>query len=60
MNKIKFLKYNKILLNGVLYNPYNVGELPQRFGFIYNEDKDQYGISRFFDFKGLTYIKDKD
>jgi hypothetical protein len=60
MNKIKFLKYNKILLNGVLYNPYTVGELPQRFGFIHDIDKDQYGISRFFNFKGLTYIKDKD
>ena len=60
MNKIKLLKYNKIQLNGVLYNPYKVGELPQRFAFIYNADKDQEGISRFFNFKGLTYIKDKD
>ena len=58
MNKIKFLKYNKIRLNGVLYNPYKVGELPQRFAFIYDEDKDQDGITQFFNYKGLTYIKD--
>lgn len=58
MNKIKFLKYNKIVLNGVMYKPYKVGELPQRFGFIYDADKDQDGIYKFFNFKGLTYIRE--
>jgi len=58
MNKIKFLKYNKIILNGKMYRPYTIGELPQRFGFIYNADNDQDGISKFFNFKGLTYIQE--
>jgi hypothetical protein len=56
MKKIKFLKNNLISLNGVLYTPYAVGDLPQRFGFIYNEDKEQDGITSWFNYKGLTYI----
>lgn len=53
---IKFLKNNFIKVDGVLYTPYLVGELPQSFGFIYDADKEQDGISEFFNFKGLTYI----
>jgi hypothetical protein len=56
MKKIKFLKSNVIRLNGVLYTPYMVGDLPQTFGFIYNAEKDQVGVGQFFNFKGLTYI----
>jgi hypothetical protein len=59
MNKIKFLKNNLIRLNGVLYTPYTVGDLPPTFGFIFNADKDQEGISEFFNYKGLTYIQKK-
>lgn len=55
-NSIKFLKYNQILLNGLLYTPYTVGELPQSFGFIYDAEKETDGTSAFFNFKGLTYI----
>jgi hypothetical protein len=56
MKKIKFLKNNLIRLNGVLYTPYLVGDLPQRFGFILNEDKEQNGITKWFNLKGFTYI----
>ena len=56
MKKIKFLKNNFISLNGVLYTPYMVGDLPQSFGFIFNEEKEQDGIPKWFNFKGLTYI----
>ena len=56
MGNIKFLKNNFIKVNGVLYTPYTVGELPQSFGFIYNSDKDQTGTAQWFNFKGLTYI----
>jgi len=59
MNKIKFLKNNLIRLNGVLYTPYTVGDLPPTFGFIFNADKEQDGIKEFFNFKGLTYIQKK-
>ena len=55
-NTIKFLKNNFIKVNGVLYTPYTVGELPQSFGFIYDADKETDGISEFFNLKGLTYI----
>jgi hypothetical protein len=55
-NSIKFLKYNQILLNGLLYTPYTVGELPQSFGFIYDANKETDGTSEWFNFKGLTYI----
>ena len=56
MNKIKFLKTKRIKLNGIQYKPYMIGELPSTFGFIYNEDKDQDGISEWFNYKGLTYV----
>lgn len=59
MNKIKFLKNNYIALNGVKYKGYAVGELPPSFGYIYNEDTETDGIKSFFNFKGLTYIKEK-
>jgi len=55
-NSIKFLKNNFIKLNGVLYTPYLVGDLPNTFGFIYDADKETDGYSEFFNFKGLTYI----
>jgi len=54
-NSIKFLKNNLIKLNGVLYTPYMVGELPNTFGFTTN-DEDQDGYSEWFNFKGFTYI----
>ena len=56
MQKKKFLSNNQILLNNKIYQGYYVGELPDSFGFIYNEDKEQDGISEWFNFKGLTYV----
>ena len=53
---IKLLKNNLIKVDGVLYTPYLVGDLPQSFGFIYDAENDRDGISKFFNFKGLTYI----
>lgn len=59
MNTIKTNRVNKnIKLNGVSYRPYTVGELPNSFGFIYNEENDQEGIRKWFNYKGLTYVKD--
>jgi len=45
-NKIKFKKDSMTgaihaILNGVNYRPYTIGNLPNTFAFIYNEDKDQ-------------------
>jgi hypothetical protein len=59
MQQIKFLSKTSILLAGVLYKGYPIGELPKTFGFIYNEDSDQEGITEWFNYKGLTYVQSK-
>ena len=38
MKAIQFLSKTSLLLDGKLYKGYTVGNLPSRFGFIYNED----------------------
>lgn len=63
MNTIKYLKEKKISLNGLRYKPYKVGELPPSFGRIIlekREEKVYYGISEWFNHKGLTYLIDND
>tara|TARA_R100001594_G_scaffold22902_3_gene44471 strand:+ start:8680 stop:8895 length:216 start_codon:yes stop_codon:yes gene_type:complete len=69
MNGIKFLKADvttglqKIKLNGVIYKPYTICDLPNQFGMveeITNEDGDVVArlsvIDEWFNYKGLTYI----
>ena len=56
MQQIKFLPNNHIRLEGTTYKGYHVGELPNSFGFIYNEDTDKEGKSEWFNYKGLTYV----
>jgi len=48
MNKIKFLKNNKIKLNNKIYKPYTICELPPKFG------TDE--ITTWFNYKGFTYV----
>ena len=55
MNTIKFLKKDEILLNGKLYKPHKVCELPANFGCL--EFNSGEGISEWFKFKGYTYIR---
>jgi len=57
MKQIKFINSTTIKLNNVTYKGYPVGELPKRFAFIYNEDKDQEGITEWFNYKGLTFVE---
>ncbi len=52
---IKFINSKTIFLDGKLYRGQVVGELPKTFAFIYNENKDQEGITEWFNYKGLTY-----
>ena len=47
MNKIKFLKENKLELNGLTYKPYTICNLPNSFGT---------EITDWFNYKGFTYI----
>ena len=63
MNRIEFLKGNKIKLNGITYKGYSVCELPTKFGMseeIRNENGKVIGrlplIDEWFNHKGLTYI----
>jgi hypothetical protein len=53
---IKFLKSKEIKLDSKVYKPYLIGDLPQRFAFIYNDDEEQDGITGWFNYKGLTYV----
>ena len=56
MNIIKFTSKTTLKLNGLEYKGYNVGELPNSFGFIYNEDKESWGQSKWFNLNGLTWL----
>ena len=58
MNTIKFLKENKIRLNGVNYKPYSICNIPDSFGFKYSKERDTRGIGEWFNFRGLTYVKE--
>ena len=55
MNKIKFLKNNKIQLNGITYKPYTICQLADtNFGQV---DNDGYSlITEWFNYKGFTYV----
>ena len=57
MNTIKFTSKTTCRLNGIDYKGYTVGELPNSFGFLYNQDKESYGKSHWFNYKGLTWLE---
>ena len=48
MNIIKHLKEDKIKLNGIVYKPYTICNLPPKFG------TDE--ITNWINYKGYTYI----
>ena len=58
MNTIKFLQNNNIRLNNKTYKGYHIGDIPNSFGFIEQDDKQ--GKSEWFNYKGLTYIQKSD
>jgi hypothetical protein len=66
MKTIKFTRDKKIIyLNGIEYKGYNVGDLPNSFGFkekYLGQDEDgidqyKFGKSNWFNYKGLTFIE---
>lgn len=57
MKSIKFINSSSIKLNNITYKGYTISNLPKKFAFIYNEDKEQDGITQWFNYKGLTYIQ---
>ena len=68
MNKIKFTGKTTLKLNDVNYKGYLIGDLPPRFGFKEKfdgqdddgNDKFKQGINHWFNYKGLTWVIDKD
>ena len=57
MKSIKFVNSTTIRLNNMTYKGYSVSNLPKKFAFIYDEDKEQDGITSWFNYKGLTYVE---
>jgi len=47
MKTIKFLKANKIELNGIVYKPHTICNIPNKFGT---------EIKEWFNYKGFTYL----
>ena len=66
MNRIKFTSKTTMKLNKKPYKGYLIGDLPPSFGFDQKydgindkgQDKFKYGINEWFNYKGLTWVKD--
>ena len=67
MNRIRFTSKQTMKLNKKPYKGYLIGDLPMSFGFDRKFDrvdfdknlvKFKYGINEWFNYKGLTWIKD--
>ncbi len=56
MKTFKKLHEKKIKLDGTVYKPYNLGNLPPSFGVIHNKEGEG-GIFEWFNYQGLTYLK---
>ena len=64
MNTIKFTSKTTCRLNGLPYKGYEVGDLPNSFGFkekYLGQDEDgidqyKFGKSEWFNLKGLTWL----
>lgn len=46
-----------VFLNKVEYTGFKISNLPARFAFIYDEEKDQEGLYSWFNHKGWTFIR---
>ena len=66
MNRIGFTSKTTMKLNKRPYKGYNLGEIPPSFGFDAKldgidengQDKFKYGINKWFNYKGLTWVRD--
>ena len=64
MKTIKHINKNLISINKQFYKGYMLGDLPPTFSFLFKETIDEeenivktYGISKWLNYKGLTWIK---
>ena len=64
MNKtLKFTSKTTLKLKNqhnypIKYKGYEVGNLPPKFAYIYDVNKETFGIDEWFNYKGLTWIKE--
>jgi hypothetical protein len=49
-----------IFLNKVEYTGFLIGNLPNKFAYIYDEENDREGVSSWFNYKGWTFIRKDD
>jgi len=49
-----------IFLNKVEYTGFLIGNLPNKFAYIYDEENDREGVSSWFNHKGWTFIRKDD
>lgn len=56
MKTFKKLHEKKINLDGIVYKPYDLGNIPPSFGVIRNKEGEG-GIFEWFNYQGLTYLK---
>ena len=67
MNRLRFTSKTTLKLNNKPYKGYNLGEIPPSFGFDAKldgidekgQDKFKYGINKWFNYKGLTWVRDQ-
>ena len=61
MNTIKFSKTsNTLKINNTKFRGFDLTNLPTKFAYIYDEINDRDGIRRWFNYKGLTWIKNSE
>ena len=61
MKTFKRLKNGNVSINGIEHKPYCIGELPNKFGFYWDEVKETEGIGSWWksNKEGLIYIEKK-
>ena len=60
-NTIKFSRTKKELkLNGDIHVGFDLSNLPNKFAYIYDAINDNDGVTKWFNYKGLTWIRKKD
>lgn len=46
----------QIRLGQVLYTGFTIGQLPNKFAYIFDEYTERDGITKWFNYRGLTFI----
>ena len=61
MQTIRFSRVKRELkLNGDLHIGFDLANLPNKFAYIYDDLSETNGVRKYFNYKGLTWIRKKD